>query len=47
MPNGFSPSRCLPASSAADVELGVQVVGDGEVDGLNVRVVEQRAPVRG
>ena len=45
IPNGFSPSRWLPGLEDRDVELRVQVVWDGAVDRLDVRVVEQLAPV--
>ncbi len=45
MPNGFSPSRCLPASSDGDVDLLVQVVRHGAVDDFDVVVGEQLAVV--
>ena len=35
MPNGFSPIRCLPAAMMSHIELLVQVVRHGAVDGLN------------
>ena len=45
IPKGFSPSRWRPARGR-QVQLLVQVVRDGAVDGLDVRVGEQLAVVR-
>ena len=45
MPKGFSPSRCLPARMMSRVDLGVQVVRHGAVDGVDVGLGQQLAVV--
>ena len=39
---GFSHRTCLPAARAARVHSAVEAVGEGDVDGVDVRVVDHR-----